>query len=390
MLGSDETVLVIGGGAGGHACVTTYREAGGRAPVLLVSADDRLPYFRPHVSKEHLAGDVERSADLAEPSWYGEHDVEVVLDCRVTSLDLGGHLAATSAGPLRWGRCVLATGSAAAPLPVPGGDDPDLLTIRQAADGERLLRRLEHGGAVAVVGSGFVGCEVAASLRRHGIDVTMVSDEAEPQHDRLGAAVGRMIAGWLVDAGVRLLGGRAVQRIDRRADGFDLVLPDTTVTVQHVVVAVGARPNTELARRAGLDGDVGVPVGATMHTAAGDLFAVGDIAHAHNEAASRPLRVEHWGDAEGQGRIAGAALAGEAEPWRDVPGFWSVIAGQTMKYVAWGDGHDEVRVRSSSHGTTVWYGREGRAVGVLTHDHDEDHEAAAAMVTAGAELPPSS
>ena len=220
MLGSPDTILVVGGGAAAQSCVATYREAGGDTPVLVVSADDRVPYFRPAVSKEYLAGEQERDdLLLVGSSWYADHDIEVLLDVEVTGLDVATRVAATSLAPIRWGRCVLATGSAAAPLPVPGGDDRSLVTIRSASDTERLLARIAADPApVAVIGSGFVGCEVAAGLRGRGLDVTMISAEARPQQDRLGEAVGVLVEGWLVDHGVRLLGGprRGVDRPPRR------------------------------------------------------------------------------------------------------------------------------------------------------------------------------
>jgi len=388
MLGSPGTIVVVGGGAAAQACVAAYRDAGGDAPILIVSADDRLPYFRPSVSKEYLAGEHRRDdLPLVESSWYADHDIEVLLDTRVAGLDLTTRVPATSSDPIRWDRCVIATGSAASTLPIPGGDDPTLVTIRSAGDAERLLARIdEDRGPVAIIGSGFVGCEVAAGLRGRGVEVTMVSAEVRPQQDRLGEAVGMLIQGWLVDAGIRVLGGRDVASIDRHGDVYAVTAADAeTVEAAHVVVAVGARPLTDLADAAGLDADDGIDVDPTMATAADGVFAVGDIARAHHGVAGRRLRVEHWGDAVEHGRLAGLALAGAPEPWRAVPGFWSTIAGQTIKYVAWGDGHDEIHVArsGSGSGTTVRYGRDGRLVGVLTHDHDDDNERAGADVHAG-------
>lgn len=373
-------MLVVGGGAAGHACVEWYRDAGGTSPVVLLSADDRPPYFRPHVSKDFLTGEVGREElGLVDPTWYAAHDIDLVLGCDVTGLDVGARLATTSLGPVRWGRCVLATGSGASSLPVPGGDDPDIVTVRAAADAERLLDRASDGGPVVIVGSGFVGCEVAASLRRHGLGVHMVSNEQRPQQDRLGEPVGHLIEGWLLDTGVELTGGQAVDAIERTGSAFVVRLRDhPPIEAAHLVVAVGARPRVELAGSLGLDG--GIDVDATMHTTVADFLAVGDIANAWNELADRRVRVEHWGDAEAHGRIAGRSLAGEPTPWRTVPGFWSTIAEQTIKYVAWGDGHDDVHVVSSSSGMTVWYGREGVVVGVLTHEHDDDNAVAEAAV----------
>jgi 3-phenylpropionate/trans-cinnamate dioxygenase ferredoxin reductase subunit len=379
MLGSEDAVLVVGGGAAGHACVSAYREAGGDRPVVLVSADDRLPYFRPHVSKDHLAGTVgPDELTLAPAAWYEANGIEVVLGHDVRGLDLGAKLADTDVGPLRWARCVLATGSGAAALPVPGADDDGVLTIRTAADAERLVAELR--GPVVVIGSGFVGCEAAASLRTRGVDVTMVSDEPRPQQDRLGEDVGRLVEGWLREAGVELVGGHKVDGIARHGDSLVVDAGERSFVAAHVVMAVGARPRLALAAAVGLADADGVPVDATMRTPDPDVFAVGDIASAWHAVAGRHLRVEHWGDAVAHGRVAGQTLAGLTAAWTSPPGFWSTIAGHTIKHVAWGDGHDVSRTVRSAAGETVWYGRDGVVVGVLTHEHDEDAETAAQAV----------
>jgi 3-phenylpropionate/trans-cinnamate dioxygenase ferredoxin reductase component len=383
-----DAVLIVGGGAAAHACVDAYREAGGDRPVVLASADDRLPYFRPAVSKEYLAGDMDAADLVLEPAeWYTARDVDVLLGCEVTGLDLASHLAATAGGePLPWFRCVLATGSDPAPLPVPGADDPAVSTIRSAADTEDLLERLV--GPVVIVGSGFVGCEAAASLRRRGCDVTIVSEERRPQEDRLGIAVGDLIAGWLADVGVELIGGQRVTGFDRRGDALLVGLPDRQAIVAgNVVVAVGARPRLALAVDAGLSDGSTLAVDAMMRTAAPAVFAVGDIATAWHSGAERWLRVEHWGDAEAHGRVAGFDLAGERAFWTEPPGFWSTIAGETIKHVAWGDGFDDIVVRPSRDGVTIWYGRDGVVVGVLTHRHDDDNDVAASALTGRQRMP---
>jgi NADPH-dependent 2,4-dienoyl-CoA reductase/sulfur reductase-like enzyme len=117
------------------------------------------------------------------------------------------------------------------------------------------------------------------------------------------------------------------------------------------------------------------------------VLAAGDVAYAYNARARRHLRVEHWGDALGQGVLAGSVLAGEAAVWDSVPGFWSTIGKHTLKYAAWGDGHDDARFEQHDDGAfTVWYSREGALVGVLTHERDEDYERGRELIGAGAAI----
>ena len=187
-----------------------------------------------------------------------------------------------------------------------------------------------------------------------------------------------------------LRGNVDVAGLDRHGDTLTVTMSDgTTVDAATVLLAVGATPQLDLAASIGLvdDEESGVVVTPTMATAANGVLAVGDIARPWHPVAGRHLRVEHWGDAESHGTVAGRWLAGEHEPWSAPPGFWSTIAGETIKHVAWGDGYDAVRVVRSTSGETFWYGRDGVVVGVLTHGHDEDADIAAAAVAEGWSMP---
>jgi 3-phenylpropionate/trans-cinnamate dioxygenase ferredoxin reductase component len=383
-------LVVVGGGAGAHACAGAYWDAGGEWPVTIVSDDDRPPYFRPALTKELVTGE-QTSADLPleADEWYAERNVTVRLGCRAFGFDHTDRVLATDAGPVPYGALVLATGSSASTLPVPGADVPQILRLRHAVDTERLLERVDAGGDVLVIGSGFIGCEVAASLRRRGTAVTMATMEAAPQADRLGTEVGGILAGWLADAGVAFHGGVTLDRIEHGSAGSTAVFADRRIEATHVILATGARPNLDVARAGGLAGDTGVDVDARMATALDGVMAIGDIAHALHPVAGRRLRVEHWGDAEGMGKVAGTVAAGGAGEWRDVPGFWSQIGERDeLKYVAWGDGYDEcVLRRSDDGGFTAWYAKNGVTCGVLTHRHDEDNQAAAELISSFAPLP---
>jgi 3-phenylpropionate/trans-cinnamate dioxygenase ferredoxin reductase subunit len=153
-----------------------------------------------------------------------------------------------------------------------------------------------------------------------------------------------------------------------------------------VVMAAGVAPRGELAEAAGLElADGAVPVDAAMRTERPGLYAAGDVAFALNACAGRPLRVEHWGDALGQGEVAGRSAAGEDVEWDAVPGFWSTIGDRTLKYAAWGDGFERSRLEQHRDGAfTAWYGRDGKIVGVLAHEADDDYERGRSLIAEGA------
>jgi NADPH-dependent 2,4-dienoyl-CoA reductase/sulfur reductase-like enzyme len=154
-----------------------------------------------------------------------------------------------------------------------------------------------------------------------------------------------------------------------------------------VVMPTGVAPRAELAAAAGARrAESGaIAVDAAMRTSRDDLLAAGDVTFAHNAAAERSLRVEHWGDALGQGAVAGRTAAGRDAAWDAVPGFWSTIGTRTLKHAAWGDGFDAVRLdEHADGGFTAWYGRDGRVVGVLAHRADDDYERGRELIAAGA------
>jgi 3-phenylpropionate/trans-cinnamate dioxygenase ferredoxin reductase component len=385
------SLLVIGGGPAGLAAVRSYREAGGQGAVAMVSDEHRMPYQRPPLTKELLRGDAtEDDLPIESESWLAEHEISLISG-RAVALDADARSVLLSGGrELTYSQCVLATGAEPTRLPVPGADDPAVRVLRTLDHLRELQQRLGSNASAIVIGSGFIGCEIAASLRMRGHRVELVSDESAPNVARLGDEAAAALAGWLREQDVSLHLGTAVDQIRRTADGFEVSADGATVDGNLVIMATGVAPRGELAASAaGIDlADGAIPVSADMRSARADVLAAGDVCRAENVAAGRPLRVEHWGDALAQGEIAGATAAGREAVWDQVPGFWSTIGLRTLKYAAWGDGYDETRFeRHPNGGFTAWYGREGRTVGVLTHEADEDYERGSELIARGAPWP---
>jgi 3-phenylpropionate/trans-cinnamate dioxygenase ferredoxin reductase component len=389
---SEVALLVIGGGPAGHTAAAAYRAAGGAGPVVLLTAEGRLPYNRPPLSKDLLRGETEPGdIGLEDATWYAEHEiefragaaVELAPDARVATLADGTEI--------RYRACVLATGAEPMRLPVDGADLPGVHLLRTLDDALALRAATAPGTRVVVIGSGFIGCEAAASLRRRDCEVALLSADPSPQEPRLGAEVGERLAGWLAEAGVTARHGASVESIARHDEALRVEASQgPPIQADLVLMAAGVRPRSDLARAAGLplgEGDE-VLADAAMRTAADGVLACGDCSRARHAVAGRPLHVEHWGDALAQGEVAGATAAGQPAQWDTVPGFWSTIGERTLKHAAWGDGFDEVRVREHGDGAfTAWYATEGRCTGVLTHGRDEDYERGRDLVAEGAPLP---
>jgi NADPH-dependent 2,4-dienoyl-CoA reductase/sulfur reductase-like enzyme len=384
MSGDAFALVVIGGGPAGLAAARSFREAGGTGAVAIVTDEHRMPYRRPPLTKDLLRGEM-AELPLEEESWLAEQAISLVSG-RAVELDAEGrHVTLSGGRSLRYESCVLATGAEPKRLPVCGSDDPAVRVLRSLDHLRELERRLAPGAEAVVIGSGFIGSEIAASLRRRGHPVTLISDEPAPNCRRLGEAAARELAGWLRAEGVTLLLEVPVEAIERRDGRLQVHAGAERVAAPVVIMATGVAPRGELvAGQVALEGGA-LPVDSAMRSGLPGVLAAGDVCMAFNDAAGRRLRVEHWGDALGQGAIAGQTAAGQEAAWHDVPGFWSTIGARTLKYAAWGDGYDEVRFEPVDGGAfTAWYGRDGRVVGVLAHDCDDNYERGRELIAKGA------
>jgi 3-phenylpropionate/trans-cinnamate dioxygenase ferredoxin reductase subunit len=380
-------LLIIGGGPAGLAAARAYRSLSGRGAVGIVTDERRVPYNRPPLSKELLRAEIgEDDLPLETEQWFSEQQIDLI-SARAVTLDPDAKRVLLSGGrELAYKRCVLATGAEPTRLPIPGVDDPAVRVLRSLDDLRELRARLEPDVGVCVIGSGFIGCEVAASVRMLGHDVSLISDEPAPNQRRLGDEVSAQILGWLEALGVAVNPGSEVQAIERTGARLHVCTACNRLAGSLVIMATGVAPRAELIAGAGLHLEDGaVPADSAMSTEAPDLFAAGDVCVAYNAAAGRPVRVEHWGDALGQGKVAGSVAAGKAASWNEVPGFWSTIGSHTLKYAAWGDGYDDVRFEPSGNGSfTAWYERDSKLVGVLAHGDDEAYERGRELIAQGA------
>jgi NADPH-dependent 2,4-dienoyl-CoA reductase/sulfur reductase-like enzyme len=379
MSGADgERIVIVGGGPAARAAAEAYRETGGAGTVTIIAREDEVPYERPPLTKDFLRGESDReSLPLADRDWYVERGIGLRTATEVAELDLGAEEARTTAGEaFGFDRVLLATGSEPTVPPIPGADDVAVQTVRRIGDAERLAE-LGAGDRVLVAGSGFIGCEAAASLAMRGAEVTVATLEAAPQVERLGAEVAARIAGWLEGFGVDILGGSELASIaaagDRAAAAH--LADGTEIVADRVLLALGVERSTGLAAAVGIAVEDGVEVDATMASADPRVLAAGDVAFAFNASAGRRLRVEHWGEALNMGTVAGRTMAGAPAAWDSAPGFWSTIGERTLKYVGWGDGWDELRFEPGQDGAfACWYGRGGELVGVATHLDDAAYE----------------
>jgi NADPH-dependent 2,4-dienoyl-CoA reductase/sulfur reductase-like enzyme len=376
-------LLVIGSGPAGVNAAKAYVAAGGPGPVGIVTADQDPPYQRPPLSKRVLAGDTEPvGTQIGKDPLPAS--VELILDTAVSAVDLDARTVTAGGEQLTYERLVIATGARPRQLPVADAD-AEVHHLRSLDDARRLWTSAGHARSAVVIGSGFIGCEAAASLARRGLATTLVTPADGPQRKRLGNHVADQITSWLTDAGVEVRTG--VEVLGIRAPRTVHLSDGTTLAPDLILAAVGIEAAAGFLEGTGLQLHEGRVVADEHLSAAPGVWAAGDSARAVNATAGRALSVEHWGDALAMGKLAGANAAapdGAQRAWSDVPGFWSTIGEHTIKYAAWGDGHETEQVVERTGGFTVWYGDAADIlVGVLTYNADDDDERGEALVAAG-------
>lgn len=378
-------LLTVGAGPAALAAARAFRELRPEARVGMIADERRAPYMRPALSKALLRGEVTAAEILLdEEDALAAERIELIAG-RAAAIDVNEHVVVLSGGrELPYQRCVLAPGAEPIRVGVPGAEDPAVRTLRSVEDVRELHARLRPGMRVVVVGSGFIGCEIATSLSALGHPVVMCSQESAPNAARLGDPAAAELARWLEASGVELALGAGLEAIERRPGELRVTTSRGVLSGGLVVMATGVTPRAELAAQAGAGLESGaVPTDARLRTGLRDLWAAGDVTRADHFVARRRLRIEHWGDALAQGTVAGRNAADEPTHWTDVPGFWSEIGGRTLKYAGWGDGYDELRWEPHADGFTAWYRGGDWLVGVLTHNRDADYERGRELIAAG-------
>jgi 3-phenylpropionate/trans-cinnamate dioxygenase ferredoxin reductase subunit len=345
---ATDGLVIIGASLAGAKAAEGARAAGWSAPIRLVGAEEHLPYERPPLSKQMLIGAAEPSVAQVHPgSFYTFHEIDVLLGTVARSIDLSDKTVAIGGGRrLRFERLVLATGSSARALGVPGASLDGVQTLRTLDDALALRDELVPGRRVAVVGGDWIGTEVAACANRRGCEVVI----CEPQHALLERVLGPEVGHYFDDLHrshrVDLRLGTGVARFEGRDHVEGVRLQDgLIVEADLVVVVAGVEPEISLAIDAGLATDHGVLVDATLATSHPDVFAAGDIAEQQHPRLGSRVRVEHWANALHQGRSAGTNATGVSTIYDRIPYFFSDQYDMSMELSRWPLPWDRVAFR---------------------------------------------
>jgi len=383
--------LIVGAGHSGGQLAARLRQSGFENEILLVGAEAHLPYQRPPLSKDYLAGAIglER-VHLRSDAFYRDNAIEAILGTSVTAVDRAARRVTLDDGrTLDYGQLVLATGSRPRRLEVPGGELEGVHYLRTIEDSDALRARLEPGARLAIVGGGYIGLEVAAVAAIRGVAVTVlemaprllsrvtgpeVADFYRRAHEQAGVTVH---AATRVE---RFEGGQRVQAV--HASGGLRFEADA------VLVGVGIVPNAELAAGAGLAVDDGVVV--DEHGMSGDsrIFASGDCSAHPNALYGRRLRLECVQNGMAQAKVVADNLCGRGTRYDEVPWFWSDQYDLKLQIAGLLDGYDQsvVRGRADDGSFSVFYLKEGGVIAVDSVNAMKDHLAARKLVAKRARI----
>jgi apoptosis-inducing factor 3 len=378
---APEKIVIVGGGAAGFAAAEMLRREHYQGSIAMLSSDDALPYDRPNLSKDYLAGSAPFDyVPLRQVSFYLENNIETRLGQAVFDIDIRAHeVALTGGDKVPYDRLLLATGAEPVRLSIPGADQPHVRTLRSLADCQALIEYAKSARRVVVIGASFIGLEVTAALRARELEVHVVAPEKRPMERILGPQMGDFVRSLHEEHGVHFHLEETVAAIDGKRvklKGGD------TLDADLVVVGIGVRPRLELAEKAGLKTERGVVVDQYLQASEPDIYAAGDIARWPDPHCREDIRVEHWVVAERQGQAAALNMLGFGAPFTAVPFFWSQHYDVPINYVGHAEKWDEIVIDGDipSKDCLLRFKRDGRVLAVASIFRDVESLQAEVMM----------
>jgi NADPH-dependent 2,4-dienoyl-CoA reductase/sulfur reductase-like enzyme/nitrite reductase/ring-hydroxylating ferredoxin subunit len=380
-LTGPSSVVIIGAGAAGNAAAEALRREGYSGPLTMFGEEGTLPVDRPNLSKDYLAGSApEEWIPLRGEDFYRDHQIAIDVQTSAVAIDLGAKRVRLSDGRfIDYGALILATGAAPVRLPFAGADAAHVFALRSLADSRAIIARTAGAKRAVLLGAGFIGLEVAASLRARNLEVHVVAPEPMPLARVLGDALGTFVKGLHEQHGVVFHLGTTAKAVEPSSV---VLVSGERIPADFVVVGAGVKPRVSLAQAAGLTLDDGIVVDEYLRTGAPHVWAAGDVARWPDPRTRERIRVEHWVVAERMGQIVAKNVLGEAARCDVVPFFWSAHYDATINYVGHANRWDCVDVAGdlNARDAAFAFRRSGKTLAVATLGRDRlSLEAEAAM-----------
>lgn len=388
-----ERFVVVGASLAGATAAATLREEGFDGEVILIGAEPSFPYERPPLSKTFLRGESTMQEAMVRPeAFYADNRIETRFGTTVVGVDTAGKTLVVAGGdPVSFDKLLIATGARNRRFPIPGIDLEGVLDLRTLGDAARIRAEMVPGHRVVLAGMGFIGSEVAASLRQRGLEVHVVAGGKAPLDRVLGEDVGRVIEGIHRDHGVEMtfddqvagFEGNGRVRTVKSASGLSL-------PCDFVVLGLGVEPVAGFCEGSGIDVDDGIMVDEYCRTSVADVFAAGDVANHYHPIFGRRIRIEHWNNALAQGRVAALNMLGRDTPYDEIHWFWSDQYEHTIQYAGYHREWDDLVIRGSleSRSFAAFYLLEGRVQAAVSVDRPADVQDAKGIIRAGGPADP--
>jgi len=390
---SDQHLVIVGAGHAGGCAAVAMRTAGHKGPITLVGSETYPPYERPPLSKELLAGAIAHEKTYLRPeTYYAETGITLKLATTVGAIDRKAQrLELEGGGTLPYDALLLTTGARARRLPLPGGDGQRIFYLRDIDDSLALRERLQEGAHLAIIGAGFIGLEVAATARKRGVKVTVLELAPHPLARVAAREIGEFLATLHRGKGVDLRTEIKVTAIEDMGAGLRILTDGAApILADYVAVGIGAQPNSELAQAAGIEVRDGILVDAHGRSSDPAIFAAGDVTRHLNPLLGRQIRLEAWQNAQNQGIAVAKIMAGGAEPFAEVPWFWTDQYEINLQMAGAPDRWDQVVWRGAPTDPTFTLFQlcEGKLVAAVTVNNARDMRFARMLIQRGRTVDP--
>lgn len=371
------TFVIAGASLAGATAAATLRQEGFDGDITLIGAEPHPPYERPPLSKQYLRGEMPFEKLLVRPvAFYGEHEIEPLLGVRVTRVEPADRIVQLDTGRrLHYDKLLIATGVRNRQLPIPGLELQGVFDLRSVTDADGLRGHMVAGKRAAVIGMGFIGCEVAASLRQKGVDVVAIEPSPTPLFRVLGEDVGTVVAAIHREHGVDTIFDDLVMRFEGHVRVERVITKrGRRIDCDFAVVGVGVEPVVDFIAESGIGIDNGILVDEYCRTTVEDIYAAGDVANHDHPVFGRRMRVEHWQNAVQQGAAAARSMLGAGRPYDAIHWFWSDQYDVNLQYAGFHREWDRLVIRGSlaQRRFIGFYMNEGRIDAVVALNRGKD------------------
>lgn len=373
----SQQFIIVGANLAGGTAAITLRQEGFDGEIILIGAEPQLPYERPSLSKEYIQGRKQFEEILIKsPSFYTDYHIQLRLGVRVSRVNPWSKSVELENGEhIPYDKLLIATGVRNRQLRLPGATLEGIYSLRTLMDANCIRAESQSGRRAVLIGMGFIGSELAASLRCSGVEVTVIEAFKTPLYRVLGEQIGRIFESIHREHGVHMLFEEGVTAFegDRRVQ-YVVTSSGRRLACDFVVVGVGVEPVVEPVIGTGVKIENGVVVDEYCQTSVQDIYAAGDVANHYHPVFGQAVRVEHWQNAIRQGQVAARNMLGKREIYQDIHWFWSDQYTYNVQYAGFHNTWDEliVRGRLETREIVAFYRQQGRLLAAVAINRGKD------------------